>query len=114
VGRLLRQARQPRALRLLGGYGGLVFGFPYTPHPPIDRSQLATFGVAVEGQGGIEYHINRLLVLQLIGTVGYHFLFRTLPGDGIMVSNSGNVDVPTSHGFHLLAKAGLRFHVPVL
>lgn len=98
---------------LLGGYGGLVFGFPYTPHPPIDRSQLATFGVAAEAQGGIEYHINRLLVLQAIGTIGYHYLFQTHPGASINISNSGEFSVPTTHGFHLLAKAGLRFHLSV-
>ncbi|MCS6913607.1 MAG: hypothetical protein RMK29_09765 [Myxococcales bacterium] len=99
---------------LLGAYGGLVFGFPYTPHPPIDRSQIATFGVAAEGQGGLEYHVNRFLVLQALGTVGYHFLFRTLQGDGIVVANDGSVSFPTSHGFHLMAKVGIRFHLSVL
>lgn len=99
---------------VLGAYGGVVFGFPYFPHPPIDKSQLATFGIAAEGQGGLEYHVNRFFVLQALGTVGYHYLFRNLSENGVTVDNMGNVDVPTSHGFHLLAKLGVRFHVTAL
>lgn len=95
----------------LGGYGGMIFGFPYTPHFPIDSSQIATIGVAVEGQAGVERVLNRLLRLQLIATVGYHYMFAG--SESIVVDSSGNTANTVTHGFHLLIKGGIRFNLGI-
>lgn len=95
----------------LGGYGGMIFGFPYTPHFPIDSSQIATIGVAVEGQAGVERVLNRLLRLQLIATVGYHYMFAG--SESIVVDSSGNTANTVTHGFHLLLKGGIRFNLGI-
>jgi hypothetical protein len=92
----------------LGGYGGMVFGFPYTPHPPIDRSQIATIGVAAEGQGGAEYNISRYLAVQMIATLGYHYMFA---GSKAVELGPGLSEATRTHGFHLMLKAGIRFHI---
>lgn len=90
---------------IFGGAIGGVFGFVYTPSFPIDKNQIATRGVAVEVQPGIEYKFNRFLAFQLVGTLGYHYLF-----DGaIQVDNLGSLQTSNTHGFHMLAKLGLRF-----
>jgi hypothetical protein len=94
----------------IGGFGGLVFAFPYTPHWPIDSSQIAKVGAAAELQGGAEYSINRLLALQLMGTVGYHYMFAL--ADAVPLGNGMSASTQT-HGFHLLFKAGLRFHLGI-
>lgn len=93
----------------LGGYGGLVFGFPYTPHPPIDNDQIATIGVALEGQGGAEYNINRFLAVQMIATLGYHYMFAG--AHPVLFNESGMSASTQTHGFHLMLKAGIRFHI---
>jgi hypothetical protein len=109
IGRV-RNGRGPCGL--IGGYGGVVFGFPYTVQFPISRENIATFGVAAEAQGGFEYHLNDYFVFQALGTFGYNYLFRLLPHDTIKVDPAtGEADFPTSHGFHLLAKVGMRFHI---
>lgn len=97
---------------LLGGYGGMIFGFPYTPRVPIDKDQIATLGVAVEGQVGTEYRFNRFLRFQAVGTVGYHYLFGG--AKEVTIDNAGNVAATTTHGFHLQAKVGLRFRAGLL
>jgi len=93
----------------LGAFGGMVFGFPYTPHLPIDTNQIATIGPAVEGQAGAEYNINRFLAVQMIGTVGYHYLFAG--AQQVALSPSGLSEATRTHGFHLMFKAGIRFHI---
>jgi hypothetical protein len=92
----------------LGGFGGMVFGFPYTPHPPIDKSQIATVGVAVEGQGGVECNFSRYWALQAIATVGYHYMFA---GSRTIELGPGISEATRTHGFHLMLKAGIRFHI---
>ena len=92
----------------LGAFGGLVFGFPYTPHFPIDTSQIATIGAAAEVQGGAEYNLNRFIALQLIGTVGYHYMFA---GSQVITVGPGTTDSTQTQGFHLMFKAGIRFHL---
>lgn len=92
----------------IGGYGGMAFGFPYTPHPPIDKSQIATVGVAAEGQGGVEYNLNRYLALQGIVTLGYHYMFA---GSRTIELGPGLSEATRTHGFHLMFKAGIRFHI---
>jgi len=94
---------------LLGAYGGLVFGFPYTPHWPIDNRQIATVGVTAEGQGGAEYMLNRFLGLQIMGTVGYHYMFAG--AEEVPVSVTGLTKATQTQGFHLMLKGGIRFHV---
>lgn len=96
----------------VGGYGGFVLAFPYTPSLPIDKGQIAKFGVQVEGQAGAEYNINRLIALQLIGTVGYHYMFAW--ADNVIVEPATGASQSTkTHGFHLMAKVGLRFHLGI-
>lgn len=95
---------------ILGGYGGLVLGFPYTPHPPIDKSQIAWIGVALEGQGGVEYNVNRFLVLQGILTAGYHYMFA---GAATYEGVAGEQLTTQTHGFHILFKLGARFHLGI-
>lgn len=95
---------------VLGAYGGLAFGFPYTPHPPIDNTQIATVGVAAEGQAGAEYNINRFLALQLIGTFGYHYMFA---GAKHIDLGPGLSEATQTQGFHLMLKAGIRFHLGI-
>ncbi len=97
---------------VVGIYGGGIFGFPYTPHPPIDKGQLATYGLGAEAQFGAEYNFNRYFVFQALGTVGYHYLFKG--SDGFTVDNSGSVTYSATHGFHFLATAGFRFHLYAL
>ncbi len=94
----------------LGAYGGMVFGFPYTPHFPIDTSQIATIGAAGEVQGGAEYNVNRFLAVQLLGTVGYHYMFA---GASPVMYSNGFSEATQTQGFHLLFKAGIRFHVGI-
>lgn len=95
----------------IGAYGGVVFGFPYTPHFPIDNAQIATIGVAAEGQAGVERVLNRLLRLQLIATVGYHYMFAG--SESVQIDVAGNTQHTTTHGFHLLLKAGVRFNLGI-
>lgn len=97
---------------LLGGYGGGVFGFPYTPKFPIDKAQIAGYGLALEGQIGAEYRINKYLRFQGVGTVGYHYLFGG-SREITLTDNMGmtQVSATTTHGFHLLGKVGLRFNL---
>lgn len=92
----------------LGAYGGLVFGFPYTPHFPIDTNQIATVGVALEGQAGVDYKLNAVMSLQILGTLGYHYMFAG--AEDVQLTVSGLRESTRTHGFHLMAKAGLRFH----
>ncbi len=94
---------------LLGVYGGLVFGFPYTPHWPIDNRQIATVGVTAEGQGGAEYMLNRFLGLQFTATVGYHYMFAG--AESVPVSVTGITQATQTQGFHLMFKGGVRFHI---
>lgn len=96
---------------ILGGYGGLILAFPYTPKLPIDKGQIAWIGAALEGQGGVEYNVNRFLVLQGIATLGYHYMFSG--ARAIAVDNMGNAESATSHGFHFLFKLGGRFHIGI-
>jgi hypothetical protein len=95
----------------LGAFGGMVFGFPYTPHFPIDNSQIATLGVAGEVQGGAERVLNRLFRLQIIGTVGYHYMFGG--ADSVVIDAQGNTQQTQTHGFHIMVKAGLRFNLGI-
>jgi hypothetical protein len=95
----------------LGVYGGMVFGFPYTPHFPIDTAQISTIGATVEGQGGAEYNLSRFLALQLIATVGYHYMFAG--AQPVQLSVNGPSESTQTHGFHLMLKAGIRFHVGI-
>lgn len=95
----------------LGAYGGVVFGFPYTPHFPIDTSQIATIGLAAEGQAGVERVLNRLFRLQLIATVGYHYMFAG--SEPVTIDVAGNTSHTVTHGFHLLLKAGIRFNLGI-
>lgn len=95
---------------ILGAYGGGVFGFPYTPKLPIDKSQIAGYGIAAEGVIGAEYRFTRNLLFQATGTVGYHYLFagaREITIDPM----TNDVRATTTHGFHLLGKLGLRFRI---
>lgn len=94
---------------LLGIYGGLVFGFPYTPHWPIDNRQISTVGLTAEGQVGAEYMLNRFLGLQVLGTVGYHYMFAG--AEGVPVTQSGVTQATQTQGWHLMLKGGVRFHV---
>lgn len=94
-----------------GGYGGVIFGFPYTPSLPISREQISALGVAAELQGGAEYHFRRFFVFQALGTIGYHYLFDR--STAVTVDSSG-VTAPQAHGFHFLAKVGFRFHLTAL
>ena len=95
----------------LGAYGGVVFGFPYTPHFPIDTSQIATIGVAGEVQAGAERVLNRLFRVQLIGTFGYHYMFAG--SSQVIIDAAGNTAQTQTHGFHLMLKAGLRFNLGI-
>lgn len=95
---------------ILGGYGGLILGFPYTPKLPIDKSQIAWVGAALEGQGGVEYNVSRFFALQGIATLGYHYMFA---GARTINDASGNGYSATSHGFHFLFKLGARFHLGI-
>lgn len=95
----------------LGAYGGMVFGFPYTPHFPIDNSQISTIGAAVEGQGGVEYNLNRFLAVQMIATVGYHYMFAG--AQPVQLNIGGPSESTQTHGFHLMLKAGIRFHIGI-
>lgn len=94
---------------LIGGYGGFVFGFPYTPHYPIDTHQISTVGVTIEGQGGAEYVLNRFLGVQLMATVGYHYMFAG--AENVPLTVTGISESTRTHGFHLMFKAGLRLHL---
>ncbi len=94
---------------LLGVYGGLVFGFPYTPHWPIDTRQISTVGLAAEGQVGAEYMLNRFLGLQVMGTVGYHYMFAG--AEDVPVTQTGMTQATKTQGWHLMLKGGIRFHV---
>jgi hypothetical protein len=95
----------------LGAYGGMIFGFPYAPHFPIDTSQIATIGVGGEVQGGVERVLNRLFRFQVIGTVGYHYMFAG--SDSIVHDAQGDTYQTQTHGFHILLKAGLRFNLGI-
>ena len=95
----------------LGAFGGMVFAFPYTPHFPIDTSQIAKIGVTGEIQGGAERVLNRLFRLQLIGTVGYHYMFAD--SSPVVIDAAGNSTRTQTHGFHLMLKAGLRFNLGI-
>jgi len=95
----------------LGAYGGMVFGFPYTPHFPIDSAQIATIGVAAEGQAGVERVLNRLFRLQLVATFGYHYMFGG--SESVVIDNAGNTANTVTHGFHLLLKGGIRFNLGI-
>ncbi len=95
----------------LGAYGGVVFGFPYTPHFPIDTSQIATIGVTGEVQAGGERVLNRLFRLQLIGTLGYHYMFAG--AQPVVIDTAGNSVATQTHGFHMMIKAGLRFNLGI-
>lgn len=94
-----------------GGYGGMVFAFPYTPHFPIDRDQIAKIGVAAELQAGAEYVFHRLLRLQFLGTFGYHYMFAG--AKDVPIDLDGNYQSTRTHGFHFLAKAGIRFNLGI-
>src|SRR5262249_42531166 len=95
----------------LGGYGGMVFGFPYTPHLPIDPDQIATIGVAAEGQGGAEYDVTRFLATQMIGPIGYHYMFAG--AQPIQLTPGGFSEATQTHGSHIMFKAGIRFHIEI-
>jgi hypothetical protein len=95
----------------LGAFGGLIFGIPYTPHFPIDPGQIAKIGVGAEVQGGVERVLNRLFRLQLIATLGYHYMFAD--SDMVSIDLSGNMVSTQTHGFHLMLKGGVRFNLGI-
>ena len=95
----------------LGAYGGLIFGLPYRTEFPIDRKQIAWFGVGAEGQAGVEYYLNRFFVLNFTGTFGYHYMFAG--ADPVVIDMAGNTEQTRTHGFHLLGKLGLRFQLGI-
>jgi hypothetical protein len=95
----------------LGAFGGVILGFPYTPHFPIDNSQIATIGVGAEVQGGAERVLNRLFRLQLIGTVGYHYMFAG--ANSVVIDAMGNTAQTQTHGFHIMIKGGVRFNLGI-
>jgi len=94
-----------------GAYGGAIFGIPYRAEFPIDRKQIAWFGVGAEGQAGIEYYLSRFFVLNLTGTFGYHYMFAG--ADPVVIDVVGNTEQTRTHGFHLLGKLGLRFQLGI-
>jgi len=96
---------------VLGAYGGLIFGLPYRAEFPIDRKQIAWFGLGAEGQAGIEYYLNRFFVLNFTGTFGYHYMLAG--ADPVVIDMAGNTEQTRTHGFHLLGKLGLRFQLGI-
>jgi hypothetical protein len=105
----------------IGAYGGLVVGFPYTPHTTpvssanpntfIDTKQISNIGLLGEGQAGVEYKLSPFLAAQFVGTVGYHWMFGG--ADPVLVDSAGNTEKTVTHGFHLMAKFGLRFSLGI-
>ena len=76
------------------------------------QHRVAGGSVQVEGQAGVEYSINRLIAFQALGTVGYHYMFAW--ADNVVVDTSTGASESTkTHGFHLMLKAGLRFHLGI-
>ena len=95
----------------IGAYGGLIFGLPYRTEYPIDRKQIAWFGLGAEGQAGVEYYLNRFFVLNFTGTFGYHYMLAG--ADPVVIDMAGNTEQTRTHGFHFLGKLGLRFQLGI-
>jgi hypothetical protein len=96
----------------LGIFGGMIFGFPYSAANGIDLSQVQKIGVTAELQGGPEYIINRFLTAQILGTIGYHYMFSGASAVSA-APGYGYADSIPSTGFHLMLKVGLRFHIGI-
>ena len=68
-----------------------------------------SYTLAFEGQGGAEYVLNRFLGVQLMATVGYHYMFAG--AENVPLTVTGISESTRTHGFHLMFKAGLRLHL---
>lgn len=100
---------EPSTFLRLGVNGGVALGLHRDVRPPLDNDQVSDKGFVWNGVVALDYHLNKLFVVGLEASPGYHFFF---PGGA--AANQNVNEAENSHGTHFLGMAFVQFHLDPL